>query len=720
MKEIGQLFSLLPYLDATQCTLHLKFRLVSKDTPVLEKASFPFSAISDSDPLTRIIEAKFMTGAGSELSRLFLLIQRDKYILKRDELHPLNNRDIELSWQKALSFYSKENRDSSFILLSGQVSATGKLIPCSPLFFCKTRHAYFHPICPKCGLPLNQCEDAEVLNSYGLQPYSESIRRYLVCGSCASQGSPDFYVYEADRSDPPGINDRWDLIRGFGNLNENITDASRFPCIGCDYHNECYGAGQQVTSRIAHLSFYPFYMFIFKAMSLHALDFLPLVSGAPFQELESELEKNGETGRVTCLKTVRQDTLGRAPSLFGSDERFFLEILFLKLSFLGEVFQGISSGQNLFRHPDLRLSIDRIWVKLSDHGSLLPYMWNYRVKFIDIFSQRTDRDSFAGKPDSKGLFFMGLLWFHTLLVNRRQDMSQVSVSLKEIMDKFLSDDSFSFTHCIDEGLYPAFLPSHIFWDPVGKTVNNDWHPLWAKSLHAGWSLLKAAYLSAPDFFQENFLRELDETREKVRRRLFAEAPGYVRPPSQKEDKAILEILNNIYDKWSSPGIQEEEEEETTETVILSPEGPEKKAAFTPTPNVEKRDIIPETVIISKDEPQAPSKPADREKPEKCVEVPSDTVIISTQGIEKSTKPSPEVEQKKPDEVPPETVIISPRDFMETGKQSGERPKVSTPGEEAARIKDQEEQKKKTEEILLAETVILNLGKLKDKGKNGKK
>jgi hypothetical protein len=451
-------------------------------------------------------------------------------------------------------------------------------------------------------------------------------------------------------------------------------------------------------------------------MSLHALDFLSLVSGAAFQELESELEKKGEPGRITCLKTIRQDTRGRAPSLFGSDARFFLEILYLKLSFLGEVFQGISSGQDLFRHPDLRLSIDRIWVKLSDHSSLLPYMWNFSVKFIDIFSHRTDRDPSAGIPDSKGLFFMGLLWFHTLLVNRHQDMSQVSVSLKEITDKFLSDDSFSFTHCIDKGLYPALLPSHIFWNPAGKTVNHEWYPLWARSLHAGGYLLKAAYRPAPEFSRENFLQELEDIREEVRTRLFAEAPAYEQPPSWEEDKAIRGILNNIYDKWSSSGIQEEEE--ITETVILSPEGPEKEAA-PPAPSEEERDIISKTVIISIDKSQVPSKPADREQPEKDEKVPSDTIIISTQGTEASIKPSPEVEQKKTDEIPPETVIISPKDFMETEKLSGEKPKVSTPGEEAARIKDQEEQKKKTEEDILAETVILNLGKLKDKGKNGK-
>lgn len=720
MEETGQLFSLLPYLEASKSELHLKIRLVSKDIPLLEKAVFPFSAISDSDPLTRIIEAKFMTGAGSELSRNFLLIQRDKYILKRDELHPLNNKDIELSWQEAFSFYAKENRDSSFILLPGQVSATGKLIPCSPLFFCKTRRIYFHPICPKCGLSLNQCENAEVLDSYGLQPYSKSLRRYLVCDSCAAQGRPDFYVFEADPSDPPGINDRWALIRELGNLNENSTDVSLFPCAGCKYHNECYGSGHQVTSRMAQLSFYPFYMFIFKAMSLHALDFLPLVSGAAFQELESELEKKGEPGRLTCLKTVRQDTSDKAPSLFGTGQQYFLEILYLKLSFLGEVFQGISSVQNLFRHPDLRLSIDRIWVKLSDHGSLLPYIWNFRVKFIDIFSRRTDPDSCAGKPDSSGLFFMGLLWFHTLLINVNQNMSQVSISLKEIMDKFLSDDSFSFTNCIDEGLYHVFLPSQIFWDPAGKTVNKDWNPLWARSLRAGWSLLKAAYPSALEFSGEGFILELEEIREKIRRLLFAKAPGYEQAPARKEDTAILGILNTIYERWSSQGIQEEEE--VTETVILSPGRTEKEAVSIPMANEEEIEVIPETVIISKDGSQAPSQPADKEQPEKYnqTQTSSDKVVTTTQGTEKSKKPSPEVEQKKPDEVPPETVIISPKDIMATERPSGEQARLSTPGEEKARIMDKEEQKKNTKDILLSETVILHPRELKGKSKNGKK
>jgi hypothetical protein len=719
MTDNDRFFSLLSYLDAQRGNFHLKFTLTSDDSTTLEKAPFPFLTLTDTDPLTRLIEARLRTDAGSDIDRVFLLVQRDRYLLAKDELRPVNNREVEEAWQEAFSFYASEQKDPSFICLANQLDESGKLTQCSPLFFCKTKQLYFHPPCPKCGLPLQQCEDDDLLGRSGLLPYSGSLKRYLYCRSCTSSGTFDFYVYEREPSDPPALRDCRALIREFKLLIEHSNIADRFPCIECPNHKECYGPDQHVTSRIAPLSFYPFYMFIFKAMSLHALDFLPLVSGAAFQELESELAKKGESGRIACLETIRQDTLDRAPCLFDSDERFFLEVLYLKLSFLGEVFQGISSEQDLFRHPDLRLSIDRMWVKLSDHGSLLPFMWNFRVKFIDIFSHQTDRDPSAGIPDSNGLFFMGLLSFHALLVNKQQDMSQVSLSLKEITDKYLSDDRFSFTNCIDEGVYSVFLPAHIFWNPAGKTVNRNWHPLWTKSLHAGWSLLKAAYLPAPEFSREHFLKELEEIREEVRSRLFAEVPAYEQQNPPKEDKAILGILNNIYDKWSSAGIQEEEE--VTETVVLAPEGPGKETA-PPPPSEEERDIIRETVIISKDESQAPSKPTDAEQPKKDEEVPQETVIISTQGTEGAIKPLPEVEQKKPDEVPPETVIISPRDVRGTAKPSGEQPKVSIPSEEAGRIKDQEEQKKqkKTEEDILTETVILKPGKLKDKGKNGKK
>ncbi len=612
-------------IDSCFCIKDFQFRvsLVSEDGAVLEKTDFPFSVVTDSDPLARLIEAGFLTGAGSELNKVFLLVQRDRYLPAEDELRPVTNRDIEESWQNAFSFYAENNH--GLILLSGQTDERGRLIPFPPLFFCKTRRIFFHPPCPKCGLPLQQCEDDGLLDGSGLQPYSGSLRRYLYCPQCASTGRLDFYAYEEEPAAPPAVRDRRALIRKFRLLAEGAKNAGRLPCMECPNHKECYGTDQRAVSRIVPFSFYPFYMFTFKAMSLNALDFLSLVSGADFQELESELEKKQETGRINCLENIRQDKLTRAPFLFDSDERYFLEALYLKLSFLGEVIQYLSRGNDPFMHPGLKPSLERIWVSLPEHGNLLPFLWSFRVNLIDIFSHRPEGRSFPELPGSGSLFYMGLVWFCAMLANSRQDVSKVHIALREIMDQCLTGKDFSFRESVKEGLNPAFSPVNIFRYPEGKIIPEDFLPLWDKTLDLAWSLLRTGFHPDPAFSMENLLQQSEDLRKDVRAAMFSEAPVEKPPAQAPENDAVHDILRNIYNKWSAATV--DVEKESTETVILSPSGPEKEAAPSAPPK-EDSEVIEETVIISgKDTGHSP-KPDEKEssKPD-SVDFLEETVIL---------------------------------------------------------------------------------------------
>lgn len=703
MTNNDQIFSLLPYLDSSRGHFHLNPALISDDNAALERTPFPFLTITDSDPLTQLIEASIRTDAGSEIERVFLLVQRDRYLLAKDELWPVNNRDIDDAWQKAFSFYSSETQDNSFFTLAGQLDAQGRPVQWSSLFFCNTRRLFFHPPCPKCGLPLQQCEDEELLGNAGLQSYSGSLKRYLYCRTCASTGKLDFYVYELEQSDPQTIRDRSSLIRKFKLLLEGNKNAEQFPCIGCPNYKDCYGADQRVLSRIVPFSFYPFHMFIFKAMSLNALDFLPLVSGAAFQELEAELEKKGEYGRSSCVKNVRQENLIKAPCLFDSGSRNFLEVLYLKLTFLAEIFQGISGRSEILRHTDLRLSLDNIWVRLPEHGSRLPFMWDFKVRFTDIFRQPSDKVISTELPGTNSLFFMGLVWFYTLLVNRQQDMSKVYLSLREILDKSSSDSSFSFDNYIHDAGSPVLLASNIFWEPEGKTVNKDTLPLWEKALQSGWSILNAGHRPAAGFSQDNWLQHLDELRDEVKALLFAEVPADEQQPAQNDDKAISGILKNIYDKWSS--LSAAEEETLTETIVMPAESSDKKSPAAP--SSEESDIVSNTVIISAGGAPAFPEPSQPEQPEKQEEILTETVILSPQRMKDTLRPSPATPQKKPDTVPLETVIISAKDVPGALRPAGEQPRA------AAKT---EEHKKKKEHDFLAETIILKPGELKGKGK----
>jgi hypothetical protein len=211
-------------------------------------------------------------------------------------------------------------------------------------------------------------------------------------------------------------------------------------------------------------------MFAFEAVSLNALDFIALISGASFQETESILESNREFGRVASLKAVKQACAENTPFLFDQDERYFLEILYLKLAFLGEIIQSFQSGGK-FINPDLKPGIDQIWVKFPENSGMLPYFWNFKIKILDIGGHAPF--PVLSKPMSDSLFLMGLIWFYTLLTNKRQDISDVVVYL----EKFSSEEIVSFEKFINES---AFDPLNIFWDPRGKTIKSSWNNFWER------------------------------------------------------------------------------------------------------------------------------------------------------------------------------------------------------------------------------------------------
>jgi hypothetical protein len=691
------LHSLRPYLDPVGAHFCLKFPLIAEDASILEKSLFPFVVISDSDPLNRLIEARFVTDAGHEFKKVFLLVQRDQCRLANDDLWPMNNHDIEQSWQKAFSLYSRESQKRSAIALAHQMDHAGGITPLHSLFFCKKRQVFFHPPCPHCGLPLHQCYDDALLSSLGFQSYSASLKRYLFCPSCfASKGISDFYVYELEGSDPSTLKNRWDLIKGFGLLLDKKERVDHFPCLECPDKGDCYGAAGAVVSRIAPFSFYPFYMLIFEAMSLNALDFLSLISGAPFEELEARLRAKGELGRIGCLNEVKQDRLVKAPFLFDRDERYFVEVLYLKLSFLGELIRFVfSSDQDAYKHPDLRLSLDRIWVSLPEHDGLLPFFWDFNVTVMDIMRNPHEATSFPKAPPSYGLHFLSLVWFYALLVNSKQDIAQVYRSIGEAIDKLDSDGQSSFKNIIAEGSIETFLPDNIFWSPEGKTLPENWNTLWERSLSLGWSLLRATLYYDSEWSKEEFSQQLEALREEVKKSLFQERSGYVRDAYPSEAKEIYTILTTIVDKWRSR-IEVEKEEELAETVVMSPGDFQKETAI-PEVKVEERreEALAETVVLSREDFQKKAGAPTVEEAKKEEEL-AETVVLSPGGFAEKVA-APDVKGKEAgEEELAETVVIAPQEVstkLKAGKKTPEEP---------------------SEDDFFAETIVLSSDKIEKK------
>ena len=329
--------SLIPYLDPDGSGIYLKICLRSEDQAVLEKTRGPFTVITDSGPITRIIEAQFTTNAGSRVKRVFLLVQKDEYRLDRNQLWPVNNLDIDRCWQKAFSRYVGDVRDDNVAVLSDQIGKEGGLLPFRPLFFCKAIHAFFHPPCPHCGSYLEQCYDDDLLAATGLEPYSTSLKRYLFCTSCLeSSGQSDFYRVSVDGTDPQMIRDLTDLIRAFKFITEDRNLTGTFPCAVCHSRQECYGEAGLALSRIEPFSFYPFYMLIFNELSVNAIDFLALISGATLEEMEAAIALRHKQGSANYLNEIRQKGPIITPFMFDQDQRRFKAELMQELDDIRE------------------------------------------------------------------------------------------------------------------------------------------------------------------------------------------------------------------------------------------------------------------------------------------------------------------------------------------------------------------------------------------------
>ena len=462
--------SLLPHLDPKR-VIHLHISLRSDDPATLGQTQSPFCILNDTNPLTRLIEGKFVTDAGSELKRVFLLVQSDDYRFPKGTSWPLTNPDIDAFWQHAFSLRLDERQDFEFILFSDFLSGDRRLLPFKSLFFCKEKSVFFHPPCPQCGGLLELCDRDDLLKDAKLPLYTSSLKRFLFCPSCHGREHPDFYVYERDHEDPTMLHDRWDLLQGFGKLSKDGLPPESLPCSTCADRGNCFGAGREVVSRIIPFSFYPFYLLIFEAMSLHAFDFLPLISGAAFEQLKEQEGALQGTGRLACVKALEEQARSRSPFFFEQGERAFFEVLYLKLCFLTQLFQKALSASPAKRHPFLQPAMDQVWVHLDPSDGLLPFFWNFRARPMDLASALS-ADSFPMvAPESFYLYSLAFLYFQTFLANERQGVEKLSRKLGSLLNRHMSDKTSSVEMLFKEEPDPFLLPQNIFSGSTAMTGN---------------------------------------------------------------------------------------------------------------------------------------------------------------------------------------------------------------------------------------------------------
>ena len=559
--------SLLPFLERNPGTFHLRFPLASQDPEALAHSSFPFLLISDSDPTARVVAARVDTDGGDRVASLFFLVQKDRYRLGKESLHPVTNVEVEKAWQRAGAAYLRFGDRCAPRFFEGQLGANGILSPFAPLFFCKEKGRYFHPPCPRCGRPLALCDDDAALAATGLPLYSGSLERHLFCEACAGSAAGNFYAVEVGSGAPAVLRDRISLVREFGRVGGGSSGETGFPCPACPEREECFGPSLKALARIVPFSFYPFHAFAFDAMSLCAPDFLSLLSGAGAETLAKRLESAGERGRAALVRAVGD----AAPLLFERGERRFLEILYLKLSLLGELFDSLPSGERLAGPPEFRPSVDRAWVALGAARNLLPRYWNFRGTVLDIGRYGEEDASRPGAPGRDDLSFLGVAWFEALLVNAKQDGVAVRGALSERLRQPAQGEASPFPGARDPG--SPFFAGNLFFEPAAEPLSEGTAELWDGALAAGWSILLAGAGKETGTGRETITAEIRTLRARVRDRLFegaappalresgaqtqkAEPAAQPRKPEpgtagDDADAAIAGILEAILRKWSA-------------------------------------------------------------------------------------------------------------------------------------------------------------------------
>jgi hypothetical protein len=512
--------------------------------------------------------------------------------------------------------------------------------------------------------------DDDLLSGLGLQPYSMSLKRYLFCAHCYdTRGESNFYVRALTSSDPAILRNQQDLISGFDQLTQDANPNANLPCLKCDGFKQCYETDELAKTRIVPVSFYPFYMLALPAPSVHFLDLLPLLAGADVDEPASRLGAEGQRGRLKYLTTFGKITSRKTRFFFNKDEKFFPEVLYLKLSLLGELSQIIFSDLNTFKYPDLGLSLDRIWAHVAEECDMLPQYWNFKLQLLGIGLDNAPAPSLSKLPPSYGLYFLGSVWFYVLLVNAKQDVSEVYNEVAKAVDKIGAKDNANSENLLEHLRSAVFSPQNIFWHPNQKAVHAGWTTLWEGALNLGFLLLTHGMRPISKWSETEFWQKFEDLRDTIKCALFGSETQMESSSLANDNKAIHEILIKISSKWpggpgtkfrtpekGAGGLPVQESKITRAGAGISEDLPAKETLILSSENfgAKKRpaDKLDETILLK------PEDVAQAETPDSAAQVEKDLLetVILAHDVSETKKSSP-IESRESDI--PETVIISP-------------------------------------------------------------
>jgi hypothetical protein len=541
--------------------------------------SSPFHVLDSGQNFSIVIKSGLKTKHSKKFKPLFLLTQRDHYPIPPDDLNPVTNADLDRIWFETIEFYSTDNTAFSIPYESGN---DGKPAQFSPLFFCKKQAKFFHPPCPECGEPLDICKDDRLLKNAVLFPYHTSLKRYLFCPGChKADGNQIFYQFSRSPDDLVFVKDRFDLIRDFNKLRS--TASGNFPCLDCPEHSPCYITGEKAVSRIAFFSFYPFHMLLFDAASIKAVDFIPFLSGRSIEESSSVAR--ADSGIFEPLLAHQ----GGGSFFFNDEDRFFLEVLYLKLSLLENIARSVNQRVENDMASLIRLSAHSIWITPAPQGAMLPFFWDFTVAIIDLISNSPKTPIDFSLTGNRNLNFMACLWFYTLLVNKNQGPGEVYKRI-ETLGKHSSKEEYLVHYDTMIQDFPALALENIFWNPRTVLAPEKWKRIWLKTLLTGVDFLKQGNKTDLKTGLTQLTAQIGTLKQEIKEDLFSTRPSAAprdqgekilspadnipaKTNTQVEKQAIKRILKQLQTKWSEESAPlEEAEEDTLETIVLtSPE-----------------------------------------------------------------------------------------------------------------------------------------------------
>jgi hypothetical protein len=533
--------SLLPYLNThAQEGIYIQFFLS------VNRNVFSKTAGSERYPITHQRHARVTVGGRHKLLDVVCIFQPDGYCIDPSVLNPITNQDLENIWQQTWKQVNKMDADARPFALPGQIGKKGELIHLRPLLYCSLKDRYGHLLCPACGGPLILCKDDDLLISAGLGTYGGSLDRYLYCANCRQkEKSTIFYAPSSLETSSTKVRDSDALIEAFSRILAKSDLSDQLPCIGCNEAANCYGPESLVLKRMRPMQFFPFHMLMQRASTLNAVEFIALLSGAEPKELEPLPFHESGLFAPDHLGEVLSRLARGSGYLFGRDDRLFLEILYLKLTFLHELFA-------LVRHRSFtaagRMCLEGIGVEIGLPGSKLPGFWHFSLKLINPIGCPGSHPPGSRLPHFLTIEFLGRAWFYVLLANDKQSVDSVLNAIEQGQASVFFENA-------DPGAvleHGVFHPGNIFRHPRVLTPDPEWLPLWMEALAQGCVLARTAQGKDGQCDLGDFDHQLEQLRQRIHGKLFT-ASTTGRKASDKRPKdsnaRIEAILKDILARW---------------------------------------------------------------------------------------------------------------------------------------------------------------------------